>query len=57
MLWYGFETFRNEIAMIANCTDQPHHPEETESLSADSYQTPLPMESVKINSNNIEILS
>ena len=56
MLWYGFETFRNEIAMIANCTDQPHHPEETESLSADSYQTPLPMGSVKINSNNIEIL-
>ena len=56
MLWYGFQTFRNKITMIANCTDQPHHPEETESLSADSYQTPLPMESVKINSNNIEIL-
>ena len=56
MLWYGFETFRNEITMIANCTDQPHHPEETESLSANSDQTPLPMGSVKINSNNIEIL-
>ena len=56
MLWYGFQTFRNEITMIANCTDQPHHPEETEPLSADSDQTPLPMESVKINSNNIEIL-
>ena len=56
MLWYGFQTFRNEITMIANCTDRPHHPEETESLSADSDQTPLPMESVKINSNNIEIL-
>ena len=26
MLWYGFQTFRNEITMIANCTDQPHHP-------------------------------
>ena len=42
--------------MIANCTDQPHHPEETESLFTDSDQKPLPMESVKINSNNIEIL-
>ena len=57
MLWYGFQTFRNEITMIANCTDQPQHPKETESLSADSDQTPLPMESVKINSHNIEILS
>ena len=56
MLWYGFQTFRNEITMIANCTDRPHHPEETESLSADSDQGPLLMESVKMNSNNIEIL-
>ena len=56
MLWYEFQTFRNEITMVANCTDRPHHPEETESLSANSDQTPLPMESVKINSNNIEIL-
>ena len=52
----GLKFFRNEITMIANCTDQPQHPKETESLSADSDQTPLPMESVKINSNNIEIL-
>tara|TARA_B100000929_G_scaffold263163_1_gene228893 strand:- start:268 stop:441 length:174 start_codon:yes stop_codon:yes gene_type:complete len=56
MLWYEFQTFRNEITMVANCTDRPHHPEETESLSANSDQTPLPMGSVKINSNNIEIL-
>jgi hypothetical protein len=40
--------------MIANCTDQPYHPKETESLSADSDQRPLPMGSVKINLNNIE---
>ena len=52
----GLKLFRNEITMIANCTDQPQHPKETESPSADSDQTPLPMESVKINSNNIEIL-
>jgi hypothetical protein len=31
-------------------------PEETKSISADSDQRPLPMESVKINYNNIEIL-
>ena len=54
MLWYGFQTFRNEITMIANCTDQPYHPKETESLPADSDQRPLPMGSVKINLNNIE---
>ena len=54
---YGMvSNFRNEITMVANCTDRPYHPEETESLSANSDQTPLPMESVKINSNNIEIL-
>ena len=56
MLWYEFQTFRNEITMVANCTDRPHHPEKTESLPADSDQGPLLMESVKINSNNIEIL-
>ena len=56
MLWYEFQTFRNEITMVANCTDRPHHPEETESLSADSDQRPLPMESVKVNYNIIEIL-
>lgn len=56
MLWYGVQTFKHEITMVANYTDRPHHPEETESLSASSDQTPLPMESVKINSNNIEIL-
>ena len=47
MLWYGFQTLRNEITMIANFTDQPHHPEEIESLSADSDQTPLPMVTCK----------
>lgn len=56
MLWYGLQTFRNEITMIANCTDRPHHLEETESLSNDSNQTLLPKESVKIDSNNIGIL-
>ena len=56
MLWYGVQTFRHEITMVANYTTRPYHPEETESLSANSDQGPLPMENVKINSNNIEIL-
>ena len=54
MVWGS--NFRNEITMVANCTDRPHHPEETESLSANPDQTPFPMENIKINSNNIEIL-
>ena len=40
MLWYGFQTFGGETALIANCADQPHDPEETESLPADSNEIP-----------------
>jgi dTDP-4-dehydrorhamnose 3,5-epimerase len=40
MLWYGFQTFGDETALIANCADQPHDPEETESLPADSNEIP-----------------
>jgi dTDP-4-dehydrorhamnose 3,5-epimerase len=40
MLWYGFQTFSDATALIANCADQPHDPEETESLPADSNQIP-----------------
>ena len=40
MLWYGFQTFGDETALIANCADQPHDPEETESLPIDSNEIP-----------------
>ena len=40
MLWYGFQTYGDETALIANCADQPHDPEETESLPADSNEIP-----------------
>ena len=40
MLWYGFQTFGGETALIANCADQPHDPKQTESLPADSNEIP-----------------
>jgi len=40
MLWYGFQTLDNQTALIANCVDQPHDPEEGESLFSDSDQIP-----------------
>ena len=40
MLWYGFQAFGDETALIVNCTDQPHDPEDTELLPADSNEIP-----------------
>ena len=40
MLWYGFQTLGDQIALIANIADQPHHPEEAESLPYDSGKIP-----------------
>ena len=40
MLWYGFQAFSDETALIVNCADLPHYPEDTESLPADSSQIP-----------------
>jgi dTDP-4-dehydrorhamnose 3,5-epimerase len=40
MLWYGFQAFSGETALIVNCADLPHDPEDTESLPADSSQIP-----------------
>ena len=40
MLWDGFQTFGEETALIVNCADQPHDPEDTESLPADSNEIP-----------------
>jgi dTDP-4-dehydrorhamnose 3,5-epimerase len=40
MLWYGFQTLGDQTALIANCADQPHDPEEKESLPADSIEIP-----------------
>ena len=40
MLWYGFQALDNQTALIANCADQRHNPEEAESLSSDSDQIP-----------------
>ena len=40
MLWYGFQAFGEETALIVNCADQLHDSEETELLSADSNEIP-----------------
>jgi dTDP-4-dehydrorhamnose 3,5-epimerase len=40
MLWYGFQTLGDQTALIANCADQPHDPEESESLPTDSNEIP-----------------
>jgi dTDP-4-dehydrorhamnose 3,5-epimerase len=40
MLWYGFQAFGDETALIANCADLPHDPKDTESLPADSNEIP-----------------
>ena len=40
MLWYGFQTLGDQTALIANCADQPHDPEETESLPFDFNEIP-----------------
>jgi dTDP-4-dehydrorhamnose 3,5-epimerase len=40
MLWYGFQASGDETALIVNCADQPHDPEDTESLPVDSNEIP-----------------
>ena len=40
MVWYGFQALGNQTSLIANCTDLPHDPEESESLPANSNQIP-----------------
>jgi dTDP-4-dehydrorhamnose 3,5-epimerase len=39
-IWYGFAAEGNERALIANCTDMPHVPEETERLPRDTDRIP-----------------
>ncbi len=34
-LWYGFKCISNQPALIANCTDLPHDPKESESKDPD----------------------
>ncbi len=35
-IWYGFAAAGNNPALIANCTDIPHRPEETDRLPQDA---------------------
>ena len=47
MLWYGFQSLENQKALIANCTDQPHNPLESESMSIDTARIPFKWDSQK----------
>jgi dTDP-4-dehydrorhamnose 3,5-epimerase len=40
MLWYGFQAIGDRTSLIANCTDEPHDPEESESLPTNSNLIP-----------------
>ena len=40
MLWYGFQSIDGRPALVANCTNYPHNPEDIKSLPYDSGQIP-----------------
>mgnify|MGYP001465794501 FL=1 len=39
-LWYGFTCLSDQPALIANCTDQPHDPTDTELRAEDDPRIP-----------------
>ena len=39
-VWYGFTAATDEPALICNCADLPHDPEEGERLPADTKDIP-----------------
>jgi len=41
-LWYGFKCVSEYSALLANCADLPHYPDETETI--DSNDTSIPFE-------------
>ncbi len=48
LVWYGFRGISSEPALIANCTDLPHDPEEVEAL--DCFDKKIPYDwSLNIN--------
>lgn len=40
LLWYGFQGISSVPALIANCTDMPHNPNEVERLELSDKQIP-----------------
>ena len=40
MLWYGFQSLDGQTALVANCADYPHNPDDNKSLPYDSDQIP-----------------
>ena len=40
MLWYGFQSLDEKTALVANCANYPHNPDETDSLPYDTEKIP-----------------
>jgi dTDP-4-dehydrorhamnose 3,5-epimerase len=40
MLWYGFQAIGSTPALVANCTDYPHDPQEAENLPSGAPRIP-----------------
>ena len=40
MLWYGFSALGTSPALIVNCADQPHDPQESERIAEDDASIP-----------------
>ena len=40
MLWYGFQSLEGRTALVVNCTNYPHNPDDNKSLPYDSDQIP-----------------
>lgn len=44
LLWYGFQGISSVPALIANCTDMPHNPDEVERLELSDKKIPYDWE-------------
>ena len=40
MVWYGFQSLDTQVSLIANCTDLPHDPLESQAILSDSDKIP-----------------
>ena len=40
MVWYGFQSIDTQISLIANCTDLPHDPSESQAMLSDADKIP-----------------
>ena len=46
-VWYGFKGISNIPALVANCTNLPHHPEEAQNCDPDASDIPFSWEAAE----------